>query len=114
MAQLKKKSPTNYEGIEHLFAKEKYAERLRADWLRVDVEKRLFCWVGNFIPDIAVYDENGIAGIYEIVFTHDVDLRKMNKIWTYSNDISRALFLRTITAENVINDNYVFMMDVIL
>jgi len=114
MVRKAKKRPTNYEGIEHLFAKEKYAEKLKADWLRVDVEKKLFCWVGNFIPDIAVYDEDGIAGIYEIVFTHDVHLTKMHSIWTYAHDCMRPLFLRTITAENVINDKYEFMMNVIL
>ena len=113
MARLKKKPPS--EGIEHLFAKEKYAEALRPDWLRVDVEKKI-CKEGYvyFIPDIAVYDEDGVAGFYEIVFTHDVDLRKMHKIWTFANECMRPLFLRTIIAENVIMGNDVFMMDVIL
>jgi len=107
----KKKS---YEGIEHLFAKEKFAENLRVDWLRVDVEKKLYSWAGNFIPDIAVYDKDGIAGIYEVVFTHDVTVRKLHNIWTYAHDCFRPVFLRTITAENVINDKYEFMMDIIL
>lgn len=112
--QKKKKYPTNFEGIEHKFAKDKYAEKLNSTWLRVDVEKKLFSWVGNFIPDIAVYDEDGIAGVYEIVFTHDVDLQKMHKIWTYAHDCMRPMFLRTITSDNVVNDNDEFMMDIIL
>jgi len=114
MVRQKKNPHSNYEGIEHLFAKNKYAETLKADWLRVDVEKRLFTWIGSFIPDIAVYDKNGIAGIYEIVFTHDVDLVKMNKVHTYASDVMRSLFIRTITAENVINNNYKFMMDIMI
>jgi len=105
----------NFEGIEHLYAKQKYADVLRADWLRVDVEKPVSKegWI-YFIPDIAVYDEDGIAGVYEIVFTHDVDLQKMHKIWTFAHECDRPLFLRTINADNVINNNFVFMMDVIL
>jgi len=103
------------EGIEHYYAKQKYAKTLKTDWLRVDVEKAIsregYIY---FIPDIAVYDENGIAGVYEVVFTHDVDLWKLQKIWTFSQDCMRPLFVRTITAENVINDKYKFMMDVIL
>ncbi len=114
MARQKKKYRTSYESEEHLYAKEKYAKILRKEWLRVDVEIMLRCWVGDFKPDIAVYDKNGIAGIYEIVFTHDVDLRKMNKIHTYARECMRPIFLRTIKADNVIIDNYVFMMNVIL
>ena len=102
------------EGMEHLFAKEKYADVLKADWLRVEVEKAISRggWV-YFIPDIAVYDENGVAGFYEIVFTHDVDLAKLHKIWNFANDCMRPLFLRTITAENVINNNYKFMLNIV-
>lgn len=103
------------EGIEHLYAKDTLAAYLRDYWLRVDVEKA-FCrdgWV-YFIPDIAVYDKDGIAGFYEVVFTHDVDLKKMHKIWNFANDCMRPVFLRTIEAHNAANLELVYMMNVIL
>jgi len=111
--QKKKKYPISYESIEHSFAKYKYAEILEPDWIRVEVEHVISRdgWY-YFIPDIAVYDSDGVAGFYEIVFTHDVDLPKMQKIWTFAQDCDRPLFIRTITAENVINDNYQFLLDI--
>lgn len=115
MEQQKKKFRIDNESMEHKFAKEKYAESLRSEWLRVDVERIISReWFYYFTPDIAVYDENGIAGIYEVVFTHDIDLTKMNRIYNFAKDCMRPLFLRTIKAENIISDNYVFLMDIIL
>lgn len=109
------KQPLSKESLDHVFAKYRLAERLKKDWLRVDVEKAIsqegFVWL---IPDVAVYDEDGIAGIYEVVVTSDLTLQKMNKIWQFSQDIMRPIFVRTITAQNAIEGKDEYLMNVII
>jgi hypothetical protein len=43
----------------------------------------------SFIPDISVYDENGIVAFYEVVHASSLSDKKLHKIqkWSYLNDI---------------------------
>jgi len=68
----------------HLHAKRVLTSWLAYDYIRI-VEEEKFCIGGCiwFTPDLSCYNEKGLADIYEIVNTNDVDVFKQWRINLY-------------------------------
>lgn len=73
----------------------KYAVKQLAEWVGGEIEKQFFIdSMIAFVPDVACYENNVLKSIYEIVYSHPVDGKKLGQIqnWCYRNATELSVF----------------------
>ena len=73
----------------------KHAVIQLAEWVNGVIEKEFYidsCIV--FVPDVVCYENGVITSIYEVVYSHPIDGKKLGMIqnWCYRNSTELSLF----------------------